>query len=369
MVGTLGRRIDVHDFEAYQTLVHSVQVIRSVLLWMVLLPAVRSPLGQITEFPIPTANSSPTGIAAGPDGNLWFTELTGNKIGRITTSGTITEFPIATVNSLPDFITAGPDGNLWFTEANGNKIGRITTAGAMTEFPIPIGVGGPMAITLGPDLNLWFTAAGKVGKITPDGVVTVFSTMIQPSSGSTGITSGQDGNIWFADGGVFIGSGFIGSATPSGVVRLLLAIDSSPQQMTTGPDDNIWFTDFKGGLHGIARISPDGVITRFPSPTFSNFTYGITAGPDDNLWFTEWASRDSGDKIGRSTVTGRITEFSVPSGVSLPLTITTGPDGNIWFTEVFGNRIGRLTLPIPLVRPRCPPHPSGPPWSGSRRLP
>jgi streptogramin lyase len=39
---------------------------------------------SITEFPIPTAGSQPAGIAAGPDGNLWFAEQLGNKIGRIT---------------------------------------------------------------------------------------------------------------------------------------------------------------------------------------------------------------------------------------------------------------------------------------------
>jgi hypothetical protein len=29
--------------------------------------------------------SGPTGIAAGPDGNMWFTERETNRIGRITT--------------------------------------------------------------------------------------------------------------------------------------------------------------------------------------------------------------------------------------------------------------------------------------------
>jgi streptogramin lyase len=67
------------------------------------------------------------GITAGPDGNLWFTEYGGNKIGRITTAGSITEFAIPTANSGPTGITAGHDGNLWFTESNGNKIGRITS--------------------------------------------------------------------------------------------------------------------------------------------------------------------------------------------------------------------------------------------------
>ena len=33
----------------------------------------------ITEFAIPTANASPRGITAGPDGNLWFTEMDGRQ--------------------------------------------------------------------------------------------------------------------------------------------------------------------------------------------------------------------------------------------------------------------------------------------------
>src|SRR5262249_13051973 len=33
----------------------------------------------------PSAGSGPTGITAGPDGNVWFTELSRNNIGRLTT--------------------------------------------------------------------------------------------------------------------------------------------------------------------------------------------------------------------------------------------------------------------------------------------
>ena len=79
----------------------------------------------ITEFAIPTASSHPSEIAAGPDGNLWFTEEVANKIGRVTTAGVITEFAVPTANGEPQGITAGPDGALWFAEFR-NKIGRIT---------------------------------------------------------------------------------------------------------------------------------------------------------------------------------------------------------------------------------------------------
>jgi len=38
----------------------------------------------MAKYPIPTPSSAPQGITSGPDGNLWFTEIFGNKIGRIT---------------------------------------------------------------------------------------------------------------------------------------------------------------------------------------------------------------------------------------------------------------------------------------------
>lgn len=40
--------------------------------------------GAVTEFSAGISpGSTPSGIAAGPDGNLWFVEVTGNRIGRI----------------------------------------------------------------------------------------------------------------------------------------------------------------------------------------------------------------------------------------------------------------------------------------------
>jgi hypothetical protein len=116
----------------------------------------------------------PQGIAAGPDGNVWFTEREGNAIGRITPAGAITEFPVPTPSSWPWRIAAGPDGNLWFTERKADKIARITPSGKITEFPVP---SSPSAITAGPDGNLWFTkdSAQKIGRITPTGTITEFS--------------------------------------------------------------------------------------------------------------------------------------------------------------------------------------------------
>src|SRR5438876_734673 len=128
-------------------------------------------VGIITEFRIPTPDSNATAIAAGPDGNLWFTEHNDHKIGRITPQGAISEFP--TGGYLSE-ITAGPDGNLWV--AAGNKIGRITPQGSISAaFLIPTRGSDTQYITAGPDGNLWFTEnVGKIGRITPRRAITEF---------------------------------------------------------------------------------------------------------------------------------------------------------------------------------------------------
>jgi len=75
-----------------------------------------------------SALSRPARICAGPDGNIWFTDLGTNSIGRLEPeSGTITLFPVPTALAAVNGITAGPDGNVWFTEYLAGKIGRITT--------------------------------------------------------------------------------------------------------------------------------------------------------------------------------------------------------------------------------------------------
>src|SRR2546428_10620309 len=51
--------------------------------------------------------------------------------------------PACTLDGGPTSIIAGRDGNLWFTEKFGNKIGRITPTGGITEFAFPTHITGP----------------------------------------------------------------------------------------------------------------------------------------------------------------------------------------------------------------------------------
>ncbi|HYL77589.1 MAG TPA: hypothetical protein VEU96_25470 [Bryobacteraceae bacterium] len=217
-----------------------------------------TPSGVIAEFPIPTGVSTPVGIATGADGNLWFTEAHAvfspspgpGKIGRITPAGVIMEFPVPpgsgpNGDNYPYGITAGPDGNLWFTELVANRIGRITTAGVITEFPLPPGSHSPIWITAGQDGNLWFTqeSSNQIGRITTSGVITEFS--VPPGFGTgTGITAAPDGNLWFAGGHARI--------TPTGVVTAFCC--PVGLGIAVGSDGNLWTTEIGRNRIGKATL-------------------------------------------------------------------------------------------------------------------
>ena len=64
--------------------------------------------GTIIVFSISTAVSQPWGIVMATDGNLWFTELQSDKIGRITPGGR-SSIPLPSAGS-PSDITAGSNG-------------------------------------------------------------------------------------------------------------------------------------------------------------------------------------------------------------------------------------------------------------------
>jgi streptogramin lyase len=256
---------------------------------------------------------------------------------------TINELGGLTAQSGPLVITQGPDQNLWFTEfdVNHSQIGRITPSGTVTEFSTGITAGSqPLGIVKGPDGNLWFTEfnASQIGRITPSGTVTEFSTGITPFSSPTGIVVGPDGNLWFTE----FDADQIGRITPSGTVTEFstgITANSGAAGIVLGPDGNLWFTEFYASQ--IGRITTSGTVTEFSTGISPDSQPAvITVGPDGNLWFTEV----TGNRIAMITTSGTVTEFSpgIMPGSEFA-GIVTGPDGNLWTTEYADSRIARIT--------------------------
>jgi virginiamycin B lyase len=217
-------------------------------------PPTCTTVGQITEYPVQTTNSFPTGITAGSDGALWFTEQSANNVGRITTEGGVSEYPVSTPDSVPTGITAGQDGALWFTEKNGNNIGRITITGSVTEYAVETADSVPYAITAGPDGALWFveSAVSQIGRITTASNPTVTEFQIENGLDTPyAITAGADGALWFPDER----EGYccwLGRITTDGSWNLFGSIENGTVGITSGPDGAIWLTEEVGPMIGQA---------------------------------------------------------------------------------------------------------------------
>jgi Cutinase len=111
--------------------------------------------------------------------------------------GSLTSWVLPTQRGYPFRIVAGPDGAMWFTESTANRIGRITTAGAISEYRLPSGVTSPAGITVGADKALWFTAGSDLGRITTEGKITVYR--VPGASSLLGVYAAPDGSFWLAD--------------------------------------------------------------------------------------------------------------------------------------------------------------------------
>ena len=315
----------------------------------------------MTEFVIPTSSVGPYAITAGPDGALWFTQLTGQSgVGRISTRGVITQYSVPTIGT--GAIAAGPDGALWIANNSSNQIDRLTVDGVLTTYPLPtLGGSYPLGITAGPDGAMWFTIQQgyPIGRITMDGSITEYPSPLIATAEQYQILTGPDGALWFTNGNT------IGRVTTNGLFSAYPFWPKTPvntpdpgvgpseaRGFTLGSDGAFWITDILLSSltsnipnNSIDRLALDGSYTNYViSPAIGSSypilqPFGITAGADGALWFTE----ANANKIGRITTGGVITEYAIPTANSFPLNITTGPDNAVWFVEEAGNKIGRVS--------------------------
>ncbi len=324
-------------------------------------PLAPQALGAVSEFATPTAGAAPTGIVTGPDGNLWVAEARGSRIARVTPTGAMTEFTLPAGREPFDLAVSG--GLLYFTERTGDRIGRIDPGAggdaaiqaSVAEFAVPGAGSGPTGIAAGSDGNLWFTqpSADQIGRLTPAGTITEFA-VPGAGSGPLGIVAGPDGALWFTERG----SSEIGSITTGGVfaefrVPSLLSEPNDLGAITVGPDGALWFA--VPGVDQIGRITTAGEQSRFAA---GNAVEGLVTGSDGALWFTA----GSAGRIGRMTTAGTVAEYSLADPISGPSGITAGPDGALWFTERFASKVGAITTDTAPDPPAVPPTgPSGEP--------
>jgi hypothetical protein len=172
-----------------------------------------------------TANAMGS-IVRGPDGAVWFPVWVTNgsgmqyQIARVDASGKETDFQFS-ADAIPTGIAVGPDNNLWIATTYGGgggapaSIAQMTISGATGTLPTfyavqnaphPIGLNLGSIIS-GPNSALWFlettapNTAGSyyLGEITTGGQVSSFALPVNfAASFGTALAAGSDGNLWIA---------------------------------------------------------------------------------------------------------------------------------------------------------------------------
>lgn len=243
----------------------------------------------------------------------------------------VTEFS-AGISGSPLLITAGPDGNLWFTEQGGNRIGRITTGapnpsvdlnqhgltgswydpptsgqGIEVEvFPNPSGTGSTFVswftydtVIGGAERQRWYTAQGQVVTGQPNASLTIYQntggnfnappvTTAQPVGTATlsfeTCTSGQ------------LSYSFTDGTGRTGTIPLTRLTQNVTCSTTTPHPTNADFA-LSGNWFGGAATSGQGLTVEvnptsgvFFSAWYTYMPNGTAAGAAGQRWYTAQAT-------------------------------------------------------------------------------
>jgi virginiamycin B lyase len=299
------------------------------------------------EFTVPTAASSPNGIALGADGFIYFAETAGNKIGKMTTGGVFTETAVPTANAGPFDLIGMADTSIWYTERNASKIG-VQTGTTTVEYPLPTANAGPTYIARGPDGALWFseTTANKLGRIDSNGNITEYP-VPTANAGLAGLAGFSDGGVWIAESNASAIVRFDVAAHTFGTPHPTLTANEAPTQIITCPDgQTLCFSEQNAGKLG--QITPAGVVTEHSvmapasaCPAFGcGMPVGLVGGADFNMYFTA----PTGNTVGQvSGISFGAAQFAIPTANAQPVFMSLGPDLEIYFTENASNKVARLT--------------------------
>jgi virginiamycin B lyase len=110
---------------------------------------------QFLEYPMPDTLESPTAIAAGADGAVWFTIDRSDVIGRVQ-NGTIQRISTSGRNLEPLGVGVAPDGAAWFTDAVAGAVARVTPTGEVSRLKLDTPIVRLGRLAVGSDGSVWF---------------------------------------------------------------------------------------------------------------------------------------------------------------------------------------------------------------------
>jgi virginiamycin B lyase len=265
---------------------------------------------QITP---PHGRSGIMGIVVASDDTIWFAEQFANYIGHYfptTRQFQIHALPMLivadpndtskslTLPSAPNDLALDKHGNVWFTELNADALGRLDThSGLIQQFPLSTKKSvqklNPYGIDVDPQSMVWFTETSKnhVGRLDPTTGQIRYFTIQGSATPLMEIASDARGIIWITS----FSSGLLLSLNPNTgkFIPYYAPSTGGLYGITITPTNQVWVTITADNV--IARL--DVAANRFiyySIPTSGSLPLGVVVGANNTLWFTE-AGRD---KIG-----------------------------------------------------------------------
>ena len=257
----------------------------------------------------------PAGLAADPDGTLWFASSFAGNVGRVRPNGELDRVAIpwpyaveryAPIVVLPDHaalfgslagviakvepdlsfsfidlgsrsisvfdMVFGADGAVWFVATehpNPPFLGRLTlSTGAVQRFALP---GDPTRMRVAPDGTFVISTHNGVARATPTGAVEVIRACTYCASPWLEVTA--DGTIWFAGGRIDSGGEYVGQ-------------EYGGAYATVGPDGAIWMGSHTNALF---RLREEGIDREIPFASMREVP-GAMVSSGGSLWYAVYGA-------------------------------------------------------------------------------
>jgi streptogramin lyase len=286
--------------------------------------------GKIELISIPTPNSGPMGITLSPDGrNVWFTEITGNKISSLNIeSNRILEYPTGG-ESGPTLLDFDNAGILWVTQSYSNDILQIEPWMLIPNSNNSMGM-------------FTFTLP-EPDRVSPFGIALVDSK--DNSSEKLFVSDHSSSRV--------IVSSTNTSSETSNILQSYISYWTSPSNKYPATLPSQIVVDNSGKYiyfpqHGGNRISKidiqSGVMTEYDIPTGPLSTAVFIAVSDDGkkVWFTEWAS----NKIAYLDTTISIPlNFELKNKISPPIVLKLNQPPKTLYVQLNATEKDMVTLP------------------------
>jgi virginiamycin B lyase len=293
--------------------------------------------GKVSEWPVPTPRFA-RDPAAGPDGNIYVTVMSGNKIARFDTkTHTFKEWELASGHH-PHGLLVDKQGIVWTTGNGNGTLGRLDPAtGKFTEYPTPSRGGGPHTLVLGNDGVLWFTmqSGNKIGRFDTrtTGPITEYPT----SGGPYGLALDKAGNVWFCR----MGDHKIGRLDPKSgqMSEISTGAGSLPRRIAAAPDGMLWVTLYGNGK--LAKIDPatSKIVKVYPLPGGDAGPYAVTIDGAGMVWANE-INTDTVVRLNPSTEEMRVVNLPSKNVGIRKMIVDTG--GRLWYMGSHNGRLGMV---------------------------